>query len=282
MGNDAIGCDVCLRWIHPSPQCTGLRAAAIDCIQRDGGNGIMFKCSTCRCSGISSSNSPTNSNTNNNDLNIALAQVFEIVKSLAVNVAQMSTQMNLMLNNPISRQQNSMTNAASDTFSRSDLYVELREYEERKKRVRSVIVNGIVANNEHEFSDQFNNVCQTLINNSPTITDIHCINSDKRIYRVTLEDKDARIAILSSAKNLKNHPHFSRIYISCDLTFLQRQELIRKRASRRADYEQHEAVDLGAAASEVPATVANPVPVNQVSTSVSTSASNDAGVGNFH
>ena len=92
----------------------------------------MFKCSTCRCSGISNGNFPTNSNTNN-DLNIALAQVFEITKSLAINVAQMSTQMNLMLNNPIYRQQNSSTSATSDTFSRSNLYVELREYEERKK-----------------------------------------------------------------------------------------------------------------------------------------------------
>ena len=89
--NDAIGCDVCPSWFHPSPQCTGLRAAAIDCIQKDGGSGIVFKCSTCRCSGINNSNSPSNTN---NDLNIALAQVFEIVKSLAINVAQMSTQMN--------------------------------------------------------------------------------------------------------------------------------------------------------------------------------------------
>ena len=157
-----------------------------------------------------------------------------------------------MLNNPISRQQNSSTNTASDTFSRSDLYVELREYEERKKRVKSITVNGIGASNDLEFSEQFNNVCQTLVNNSPTISDIHCINSDKCIFRVTLEDKDARIAILSSAKNLKNHPNFSRIYISRDLTYMQRQELIRKRTSRRAGYEQRDAGDLGSAASELP------------------------------
>ena len=281
VGNNAIGCDACPRWFHPSPQCTGLRAAAIDCIQKDGGSGILFKCSVCRCNGTSNSNLPTNSTTSSSELNIALAQVFEIVKSLAVNVAQMSKQMTLMLNSQTnSRQQNSSTGAVSDTFSRSDLYVELREYEERKKRVKSIIVNGIQANNDQDFTNQFNNACEFLINDSPTINDVFCINSDKCIFRVTLEEKDARAAILSSAKNLKNNPLFSRIYISRDLTYMQRQELMLKRSIQRTTGH------LAAAASEVPAGVppssSNLVPITQVSNEGSSSTSNDVEIGNFH
>ena len=281
VGNNAIGCDACPRWFHPSPQCTGLRAAAIDCIQKDGGSGILFKCSVCRCNGTSNSNLPTNSTTISSELNIALAQVFEIVKSLAVNVAQMSKQMTLMLNSQTnSRQQNSSIRAVSDTFSRSDLYVELREYEERKKRVKSIIVNGIQANNDQDFTNQFKNVCEFLINDSPSINDVFCINSDKCIFRVTLEEKEARAAILSSAKNLKNNPLFRRIYISRDLTYMQRQELMLKRSIQRTTGH------LAAAASEVPAGVspssANLVPITQVSNEGSSSTSNDVEIVNFH
>ena len=85
VGDDAIGCDVCPNWYHPSPQCTGLRSAATDCILKDGDSGILFKCSSCRCSNTSSSSGNTSGTTS--ELNTALIQVFEIVKSLAVNVA---------------------------------------------------------------------------------------------------------------------------------------------------------------------------------------------------
>ena len=53
------------------------------------------------------------------------------------------------------------------------------------------------------------------------------------MYRVTFQDKAARVAILPLAKNLKNIPQFDRIFLSRDLTYMQRQELIRKRALDR-------------------------------------------------
>ena len=206
--------------------------AAIDCILKDGGSGVLFKCSSCRCS---SGSTGGNTSGNPTELNTALIQVFEIVKSLAVNVAQMSNQLNILINHNQTNAHQQIGQGATNSgnFSRDNLYVELREYEERKKRAKSIIVKGTGANSDTEFSGIFGDVCQNLLSECPA-HDVFCINRDTNMYRVTFQDKAARVAILPLAKNLKNIPQFDRIFLSRDLTYMQRQELIRKRASDRS------------------------------------------------
>ena len=49
VGLDGIGCDECIKWFHPTSQCTGLKTNTIKCIQDEGGEGIKYICSSCRC-----------------------------------------------------------------------------------------------------------------------------------------------------------------------------------------------------------------------------------------
>ena len=49
VGDDGIGCDRCPHWFHPSTQCTGLKDQSIQCILSDGGAGICYVCTACRC-----------------------------------------------------------------------------------------------------------------------------------------------------------------------------------------------------------------------------------------
>ena len=169
-------------------------------------------------------------------MSLAIAQVFEIVKSLAINVAQLTSQVGILLNNSNGSQQignQHTSHSPSGSITRDNLYVELREYEERKKRSNSIIVKGTGAQNNTEFSTTFGNVCQYLLGATPVVKDIFCISSERSMYRVTFQNKDDKVAIVPLAKNLKDNPEFSRIFINCDLTYLQRQELISKRASYR-------------------------------------------------
>ena len=39
VGLDGIGCDECIKWFHPTSQCTGLKTNTIKCIQDEGGRG---------------------------------------------------------------------------------------------------------------------------------------------------------------------------------------------------------------------------------------------------
>ena len=46
-GLDGIGCDECIKWFHPTSQCTGLKTNTITCIQDEGGEGIYRHASGC-------------------------------------------------------------------------------------------------------------------------------------------------------------------------------------------------------------------------------------------
>ena len=106
---------------------------------------------------------------------------------------------------------NNQTNGPID---RKELYSEFYEFEERKKRSKSVIVRGITAQDNSEFSSTFTSVCSYLLPDAPPLSgDLFCIDREKKIYRVNLSTKEAKIALLENAKKLEGHPSFGRIYI---------------------------------------------------------------------
>ena len=224
VGNDCVGCDQCPSWFHPTTQCTGLNKAELNCVKSGGGRGIRFVCSNCRCqTSQNSSAEPTVS-----AISASMSQLHEIVKGLAETVANLTQQVTLLISNPPQQQQ------SSGTFTRESLYVEMREFEERKKRSDSLIIRGIQTEDVSEFSNSFGDICRTLINSSPIINDVFCIDSGRGIFRLKVLNREDRIAILSNAKNLKNIEQFKNVYISRDLTYSQRQELFEKRSEARS------------------------------------------------
>ena len=80
--DDAVGL-----WFHPSQQCTGLSSEVLNIIVNEGGDAIAFICCNYR---LLRNNSPSNQATTVPQE--AIAQLYEMVKSLATTVSAMSNQ----------------------------------------------------------------------------------------------------------------------------------------------------------------------------------------------
>ena len=231
VGEDCIGCDKCPLWFHPFTQCTGLNRSELNCVKSGGGRGIKFVCSACRC--LTGQSLPPNITNSTVDESASISQLFAVVKALAESVAQLTQQVTLMINNPVQQ------TSSSESFTRERLYAEMREFEERKKRVDSIIVKGTGAGNIGEFTNSFNEVSEHLINDRPQTSEIFCVNNDRCIYRVKLQSREVKTALLNNAKNLKYSDQFKNIYIQRDLTYSQRQDFNKKRAEARTRTQQY-------------------------------------------
>ena len=231
IGNDGIGCDQCSLWFHP--QCTGLPAAAIQCIQMDGGNAVRFVCCSCRCS---SNSSRAGGNDNPNPpQDTSISQLFQVVKSLAETVANLANQVQSSLVAG-GLGQNPRTSHSSPAITRENFFVEMREYEDRKRRRDCIIVRSSSARSQAEFVGEFSSVSQFLVGSPIPAESVHCINADTGMFRAKISNQESRKKLLDKAKNLKDSSQFSNIFISRDLTYLQRQEQRALRdAGRRRD-----------------------------------------------
>ena len=227
--SDAIGCDKCPQWFHPTVQCTGLKLPTIKCIQDEGGDAVRFVCCSCRCK-PSNNDSLTSSNSMSSD-NIAVSQLFETVKSLAASVIELRNQVSDLTNQISSQAQRNYSDNPSNSFSRNDLYSEIREYEERKKRKDSLIVRGTSAKSDAEFAGIFSNIATRVLDKRviASVSDVYCIKKDTSLYRINVSDSAIRQEILTKCKTLKNDPNYKTVYISRDLTYSQRMEMRKRR-----------------------------------------------------
>ena len=235
----SLKCTYCERHYHPTTLCTGLKPLSIQCLLEEDSTALQYRCTSCRCSVNQSPGASANQGgSDGQEWKVAVGQVLEIVKALATNMTQMSVTLNnqmqsiaIMPPQAGASSQPTPRDSAEEPVSKKELYTELWEFEERKKRASSVIVKGVEATNNHEFNDKFRVVYQFLLHSSPQITNTHCIDGAKKIYRVTFQNKTTRVDILREAKKLAESSH-KDIYISRDLTYTQRQELKARRAAR--------------------------------------------------
>ena len=237
VGTDAIGCDSCPLWFHATTQCTGLRQDAIAVIQSTGGDGIVFKCSRCRCTNHTASTSPSGGVTNSGNPAIdpgAMLQIFEMVKSLAETVTALTQQVAILVAQPNTNSRPA-TAGGSPIQSREELYAELWEFEERRKRKDSLIVRGSGSQNVAVFTEFFADVSEALTGQRTIPDQTYCISQERSLYRVKISDFKVRSNIMDKSRNLRNIEEYKNIYINRDLTFKQREELRTRRDSRRRD-----------------------------------------------
>lgn len=274
--DDAIGCDSCSSWYHPTTSCTGLQSDTLRCIHAEGGNAVRFVCSGCRCT-------PRNpaSGSSSNISAEALSQLYAMVKSVIGTVTDLTKQVGVLVTRVeggISRQN---PDPASTSF-RDEVREGIRELDERKKRKDSLFVRGISARNDGEFTDTFKHVCRSITGNTITPDSVTCINRDKKLYRAKVSNFDDRNKILASAKDLRENSEFDTVFISRDLTYQQRQERRLRRGPSRNDDSVHPdnvpvpSPDVPAAADNVP----DPSPARRLrSSSLNANASSSAGAG---
>ena len=242
VGDSGLGCDRCDLWFHPTPHCTGLTASALDCIKSDRGTAILFVCLSCR---VTSPNASANSSAGESVAS-ALPQLFNMIKSLAEAVANLTVQVQLSMTSQGPRQgdgpsssnisplSHASPSATSSPVFREQFFTEMREFEERKKRRDCIIVRGSAASTEAEFRSEFSGVTQQILGNPVNPTSVQCINPDRGMYRVRIANVQLRDSVLVDAKKLKDSDLYKNVYIARDLTFLQRQDQRSLRARRRA------------------------------------------------
>ena len=115
---------------------------------------------------------------------------------------------------------------------------ELRELEERKKRQNSLVIRGLRVKTAAEAVDKFKEISEILTGERVTITEVCQIKSDTDLFRGNVHNIRQRNLILDHARYLRNTQH-SHVYIRKDLTYIQRQELHDRLASRARQTEWH-------------------------------------------
>ena len=221
VGDDAVGCDRCDRWYHPSVMCMGIPEGVIDNIRQYGGDGISYICTVCRTTHSSGSDSQSQS--------IALGQLLQTVAKLCESVQKLSDRVDGLL----SRGSNTAGTLPNSDEISALISEECREIEERKKRQSSIIIRGVNVRSVAELNPVFDELSTELLGSAITLGEAVCIDADKGLFRARIADSEARRRLLDSSKNLKNSRKFSAVYINRDLTFKQRQTLIARRLGRR-------------------------------------------------
>ncbi|KAK3871549.1 hypothetical protein Pcinc_023315 [Petrolisthes cinctipes] len=229
-GTDAIGCDRCTNWFHPSAMCLGLPDQLITSIQEYGGTGIVFVCTECR----------TGSSDGGGVSQSALQQLFQTVKKLCETVQSLTSQVAVLSSGSGTASQPQSPGLALGLDPgpapdrdqlRTLIREETREIEERHKCRHSIIVRGIKAISVDAFKPMFDSVCTYLTGSHVMFSNAVCISRERYIFRIKIEDDNSRKNLLDSARNLQNSS-FSDTFINRDLTYKQRGELRARRTQR--------------------------------------------------
>ena len=185
-------------------------------------------CNGCRCQ-------PASNQGNASDLSpvflqSSICQLFKMVKSIAQSVALLTNKLNSS-SDTVSVNGPNQNSTPGFICTRESLFTEFHEFEERKKRKESMIVRGIIASNEDEFRAIFGRVTTVIIGSNCQPDSVVSVNQQTNMFRIKVSDADLRKNMLSNAKQLKNTANYRNIYISRDLTYLQRKELRDRRAA---------------------------------------------------
>ena len=122
VGVDAVGCDDCNGWDHPSTQCTGLSKTALKCIKEDGGDAIRYVCPKCRCRFAQ----PNSSVSYDKE---TFGQLFEMIKSLAESLATLTNQI-ANITRSIQNPNNPSQVHPENFVSPESVFVQFQEYED--------------------------------------------------------------------------------------------------------------------------------------------------------
>ena len=259
VGNDAIGCDKCTNWVHPSEMCSGLPTEVIKSIQSVRGNAILFVCTNCRVkppsSGISTRHSGTNAGTGGSDQ--LIQQLFLSVKGICAAVMELTVRLDKALSGtqippataaqshpdpshgknhpapPNSGNPDQANPAPTDDY-RTVIRQEMREMQERAKRRQSVIIKGLQAQSARQLAEKFGDLSHSFTGTRVELSEVVPITNHSDLFRAKILNDDHRRLVLDRAKTLRETEH-ANVFIRRDLTFAQRKELRERRAQRSGE-----------------------------------------------
>ena len=215
---DSICCNGCQRWVHLKQGCSGLPTRLGTEIIKSSSDAIQYICTACRAT---SQNQPNSIN----KLTQCIEQLFLTVQGLASKVAEID-----QWRETRQAQENSMAPMDNNQI-RSMIKSELVELREQDKRRSSVVVRGIIYRTADDFKNKFNQVSNRLLGRTVIMSGLTLINS--RIVRFNVDNREDRVQLLSSSPKLKTMKELNHIFISKDLTYKQRSELLNRRNNNR-------------------------------------------------
>ena len=243
VGDSAIGCDRCERWVHNTVMCSGLPQHMIEAIAKYEGAGISFICTNCR---LDRGNSPSGSQVPSNEI---IVQLFQQIKGICSTVKELVDQVKALTTAvpapqpaapapppvPIPSEIPGSQQPTPDY--RSIVHEELKEMKERDKRRQSVIIKGLRATSSSDLMAKFEQLTEQTMGTKVVLSDVTSISGHPHIYRAKIVNDDLRKTVLDKAKTLRN-TDYSSVYISRDLTYAQRTELFARRKARQAELAQ--------------------------------------------
>lgn len=251
VGQSAIGCDRCSRWVHPTEMCSGLPSDAISTIADLSGDAVLFICTNCRIQPSDKAKTRLESGDANSSHNQLIQQLFLSVKGICSAVMGLTARMDRILSEnqtsatvitqaqpqaPLPGNPTQPTSTGPASHPESDEYravirQEMREIQERAKRKQSVIIKGMHANSPRDLSTKFGDLSLTFTGTRVELTDVVPIPNHSDLFRAKILNDDNRKLVLERAKTLRDTEHAS-VFIRRDLTFAQRKELRERRAQR--------------------------------------------------
>ena len=92
-------------------------------------------------------------------------------------------------------------------------------------------MRGIQADSSADFRPTIDQITAHLVGSAVPFSDIVCISREKCLFRIKVNDDQAKKNLLDNAKLFRNST-FPNVYINRDLTYKQRQELRARRMKR--------------------------------------------------
>ena len=259
VGDDAIGCDRCSRWVHPTVMCSGLPSDAIKTISDLSGDAVLFVCTDCRVKPPSPKGVTTRQSSSASEAGVShelIQQLFVSVKGICSAVMELTARMDKAFSgNPSAAppnaqyqpqslaeqvphpanpgKPNTRNTANPESEYRSVIRQEMREIQERSKRRQSVIIKGMHATSARDLISQFADLSHSFAGTRVELSDVAPIANHSDLFRAKILDDDHRKLVLDRAKTLRDSEH-AHVFIRRDLTFAQRKELRERRAQRNS------------------------------------------------
>ena len=220
--------------------CSGLPQHMIEAIAKYEGAGISFICTNCRLDRV---NSPSGSQVPSNEI---IVRLFQQIKGICSTVKELVDQVKALTTAvptpqpaasapppvPIPSEIPGSQQPTPDY--RSIVHEELKEMKERDKRRQSVIIKGLRATSSGDLMAKFEQLTEQTIGTKVVLSDVTSISGHPHIYHAKIVNDDLRKTVLDKAKTLRD-TDYSSVYISRDLTYVQRTELFARRKARQAE-----------------------------------------------
>ena len=225
LGESVVICHVCTRRFHAVKACLGVEDETIEVLLRENVGAIKYVCCICRNEDLGSVEDSIGNNK-------AIPQILSIIGRLVNNVSQLRE--SALVSKNIIPTDTSPGLQHAPTLNGNVVMSHVREVHEREKRKSSIVLRGFGDRNAEGMRALFREICNFLGVGEIELNNLVRVNPT--IYRAKISLDEDRLRLLSSTYKLKNSTEYRNIFIQKDLTFQQRNEVIRKRRQRSFAY----------------------------------------------